>query len=124
MIGFSSCELQKITPLGDRRFNIQWEGYPDLEVSFNPLIVSHTLEGDFCLLHWQAAPRALRRWGIYDERSEGYYSFAAHQVTLQVLGQLIEVDERRLSTKPTAVLLFPRSRLDLRGLNGVILRAQ
>lgn len=123
MIGFSTVDQQKITPLGDRRFNIQWEGYPDLEVSFNPLIARHNLEGAFCLLHWQAAPRALRRWGIYDELSEGYYSFAAHECTIQVLGQLIECDERRLKSKPSAVLLYPRSRLDLRDRHGVICRA-
>lgn len=123
MIGFSTCEIQKITPLGDRRFDIEWPGHPVLQVSFNPLIAFHRLEGDFVLLHWQAAPRALRRWGIFDERTEGYYSFAAHQVTIQTLGQLIEIDERRLRTKPTAVLLFPRSRLDLRDRQGVIVRA-
>ena len=82
-----------------------------LEMNFKPIVDWFRLQGQFCLLHWQAKPYGQRRWGIYDAGSESYISLKHSEIELRVNPQLLQVDENIIKTVPTAVLYFSGSRL-------------
>lgn len=82
-----------------------------LEMNFNPFIDRFRLHGQFCLLHWQAKPKNERRWGVYDGGMDNYTSLKYDELQLQVVPQLLQVDESVIETVPTAVLVFPNSKL-------------
>lgn len=104
-----------IKKLCDRTFLCEWWdgvvaiGTP-LKLNFEPLIVDFDLTGDFTLLHWQARPKFVRRWGIYDSKRDIYFSREYHQVKIEVPEiRVLQVDERLSKSVPTAVLCFPNT---------------
>ncbi len=99
-----------ITRLSDRRFNLCWERQYDtaMVLDFNPLVEGFGLRSPFCLLHFQARPKGLRRWGIYDGASDVYYSLSSERVKLEAPGRLIQIPDGE-GVMPTAVLLYDNS---------------
>lgn len=100
-----------VTELG--KVFLTYPAMPDfaLNMDFNPVIDRYRLRGQFCLLHWQAKPVGLRRWGIYDAGVDNYVSQIPEHFRLLVLPQALQVDENIVKTVPTAVMYFPNSKL-------------
>lgn len=74
---------QKIVKVHQAKFLVFWSDRPDSEliIDFNPLIDFFKLEGNFCLIHWQAKPKGLRKWGTYDRFLDSYFSFASKDIS-------------------------------------------
>jgi len=82
-----------------------------ISLDFNPLI-NHVLNSDFkanyyCLLHWQAKPKGLRQWGVFDSTTSGYY--ASREITFKTTTEpkTIQLDETKVKTLPTSVMFLP-----------------
>lgn len=118
---------QKITHLGDRRFRVSWQ-HQELEKSallldFQPLVNVFKLQPPYVLLHWQAKPHGLRRWGVYDGKSNQYYGidYDRFQTKGATSFTLLQIDETRHNTKPTAVILFPNRTIGVTPHNQYVL---
>lgn len=102
-------EIQKIEKLAESTFRCSWNR-PDstLKLNFDVLIRHFNLSGQFCLLHWQAKPHGLRRWGIYCSAEDSYFSTACDRLIFDqgLLIKPLQVDERIIKSVPTAVLYF------------------
>lgn len=100
--------MQKITQTGPATFTSEWTEVPNdvLTMTFNDLIGQFKLTGSYCLLHWQAKPVGLRKWGVYDSTTDQYHSCDWDKLVIQSNPRILQIDERRFTTKPTAVLLF------------------
>jgi len=99
------------TQLG--KVSLTYPTMPDfnLQMDFNPIIERFRLQGNFCLLHWQAKPFGERRWGVYDFGRDYYASIKYCELDIQVLPQPLQIDEKLIKTVPTALLFFPNSQL-------------
>jgi hypothetical protein len=103
-------EEPKIRKYGRFRFAVSYESIPEfiLRLNFEPIITKFDLNGSFTLLHWQAKPRGLRRWGAFCRQDESTSYKAFEEYTCNVPYQRgIQLDERLINTVPTAVILFP-----------------
>lgn len=86
-----------------------------INLDFSPFIdkilLNYPKVNFYCLLHWQAMPKGLRRWGLYDSISEQYYS--ADEVENINEGRFItlQLNENIIKTVPVAVLFFPNTKL-------------
>jgi len=102
---------QKIEKVSRGRFDVTYEHLPDfkLALDFNPIIQRFNLQGSFCLLHWQAKPFGLRRWGVYDGGKDSYVACEWSQVEVLKNPRCLQLDETIVSTVPTAVLHFEAS---------------
>ena len=103
--------MQQIIKIRTGRFLVEWTQRPQekLTVDFLPLIKTFKLEPPFCLLHWQAKPKGLRRWGIYDGATDVYVGCDWDSIHLLCKPKVIEISENVHRTVPTAVLLFQGS---------------
>ena len=99
---------QKVKRTSTGQFEVTYEHLPEfkLALNFNPIIERFNLEGDFCLLHWQAKPFGLRRWGIYDRAKDSYVACEWNQIEVLKNPRCLQVDEALVTTVPTAVLCF------------------
>jgi hypothetical protein len=89
------------------KFLLCWDKDPNpLVLDFNPLISRFFLEGEYLLIHWQARPKGVRKWGFYDSASDDYYCPKFQEKISLPLneGQLLQVDENVVLTVPTAVI--------------------
>ncbi len=84
----------------------------ELKMDFNPIIESFGLAGKFCLLHWQAKPFGLRRWGVYDAGSDEYFATTWDCIDVRCSGIPLQLDEEIIRTVPTAVLLFKQAKIE------------
>ncbi|MGL5874017.1 MAG: hypothetical protein ACRC2R_16885 [Xenococcaceae cyanobacterium] len=100
--------MLRITKLkGKGKFHLSWDEKPReyLLLDFSPLIYVFNLEGKYCLIHWQARPKGLRTWGIYDSVTNNYYPKTIGKILVpQVNLELLQIDENNYATVPTAVL--------------------
>lgn len=90
----------------------------NLPLDFRPLINWYSLNGHFCILHYQARPKPGRQYGIYDSYTDQYYSPPVSR--LQILAtktRLLQIDERSNNTQPTAAMLYPDAILEI--VNGL-----
>lgn len=114
---------QKIIKISSGRFRVLWDAqkYQNfaLMLDFNPIINHFDLDNlysDYCLLHWQARPVGLRRWGIYNRKSDQYMGCDYDKLTFDnVVVQLLQVDELKLVQPPSAVVLLPNHCLHTNG---------
>ena len=99
---------QKVSKTATGQFEVTYEHLPEfkLALDFNPIIERFNLEGNFCLLHWQAKPFGLRRWGIYDSKTDSYVACEWNQIEVLKNPRCLQVDEALVTTVPTAVLCF------------------
>lgn len=106
---------QSIQKLSEATFRCEWEKVPDsrLKLNFDVIIQHFELKGDFCLLHWQAKPKGLRRWGVYDSIEDKYHSCDWDKIRFSMPMQFrtLQVDETKVSTVPTAVIYVADSRV-------------
>lgn len=110
---------QEITKITDTKFTSIWHGVggSDLVLSFEPIIKQYSLKGTYILLHWQAKPKGLRTWGIYDSLTKMYYSVGSDELIFPACTpRILDVDEKIIKTVPTAVIHFQ----GLRWLDGKI----
>lgn len=115
----------RIEALGNRKFKVWWSSHTEqtLFLDFEPIVRTYNLQGDFCLLHWQAKPKGLRQWGLYDNSSQYYYSFKESQFIRQsLIVQPLQIDETEHKTVPTAVLLI-EGKLQVNNKNIKILKS-
>lgn len=100
---------QEITKISRGIFHSVWHSIPNSELvlNFNPLIKEHNLNGQYVLLHWQARPKNLRTWGVYDSTTDMYYSIGSDDITPFIAEvDIIDVSEKIVKSVPTAVILF------------------
>lgn len=91
------------------RVRLTYPHLPDFELKmdFNPIIERFNLTGNFCLLHWQAKPFGLRRWGAYDGGKDKYHAIAWNCIHNDCSSpRFLQIDEEQVKTVPTAVMLF------------------
>ena len=106
---------QKIIKLGEGRFRVFWDEQrylaQALSLDFNPIIQHFKLDAlysDFVLLHWQARPVGLRRWGMYHRKTDQYYGSDWDKVEFDDCHiSLLQIDELKLVSPPSAVVLLP-----------------
>lgn len=101
-----------------RQFSLTYAHLPEFELNMNfaPIIEQFNLGGKFCLLHWQAKPFGLRRWGIYDGENDSYCSTEWQSLEVKA-GKIVplQVDENIIKSVPTAVLYFPGCKISRQG---------
>lgn len=85
-----------------------------IELDFSPFVNKISLDYSkinfYCLLHWQAVPKGLRRWGLYDSTTEQYYSIDEVEA-INTKFITFQLDETIIKTVPVAVLFFPNTKL-------------
>jgi hypothetical protein len=91
-----------------------------LQMDFRPIIERFHLKDQFCLVHWQAKPFGERRWGVYDAGNDKYVSLKYEQIEAKVVPQFLQVDENIVKTVPTAVMLFPNTRIIKNGYYSLV----
>jgi hypothetical protein len=105
--------LKPIVLTQDGVVSLTYSSLPEfkLVMNFFPIINQFRLNGNFCLLHWQAKPFGERRWGVYDAGVDEYTSLQYCELELKGIPRLLQVDENKVKTVPTAVLYFPDCKL-------------
>jgi hypothetical protein len=101
------------------RVKLTYPNLPDLKdfelkMDFNPIIEKFNITGKFCLLHWQAKPFGLRRWGIYDGGTDKYFAVKWDCLDIVSTAIPLQLDEQIIKTVPTAVLYFKESKVEKR----------
>jgi len=111
---------QTITKLTTQTFRSLWLDQRGIEVpdsriklSFAPIIETFGLSGSYCLLHWQAKPKGLRRFGVYCSTSDSYTAIDHDRLRINASGQslALQINETLHKTVPTAVLYYPHCQL-------------
>lgn len=104
---------QVIRKLGERKFHIFWRGdYRDvpssnLELDFLPFIQLLDEPIGKILIHFQAKPKGLRRWGIYDFENDEYYCCNHNEVAIDSNNiLLLSLDENTTRTIPTSAVIL------------------
>lgn len=79
----------------------------EIKLNFHPLIKQFNLVGNYVLIHWQAKPKGLRRFGVYCS-TDSYRAVDYNKLVFDDLPfsrmNAIQVDENYIRTVPTAVL--------------------
>lgn len=118
---------QEIIKLTQTRFQIRWLDKRFFKqivtVDFQPLIDVFKLDElyqKYCLVHWQAKPFGLRRWGVYCRSSKQYYGFDYDKIDTNDAPSL---PYQRTETKdilpPSAVICYPNVKVTKN--NGIII---
>lgn len=109
-------KIQSITRCAPATFLSTWmendrQIDKSLKLNFDLIIEHFNLSGHFCLLHWQARPKFLRRWGLYSSDVDSYYSCDYDKLLFPDLCQihLLQLNEREFTKVPTAVIHFPHA---------------
>jgi hypothetical protein len=106
--------IQTIDRLAIGAFRCEWKEVQDstLKLRFDVIINHFELTGQFCLMHWQAKPKYLRRWGIYDSVSDRYHSVEYDKIRFSegIQMETLQLDESLVSSVPTAVIYLPGSK--------------
>lgn len=115
-------DLDPVVETKEGKVSLTYLAMPDfnLQMDFTAIINWFKLQGQFCILHWQAKPFGERRWGVYDAGADLYASLKYNQLQPKVVPQTLQVDERLIKTVPTAVLLFPNSKLVKNGYYSIV----
>jgi hypothetical protein len=92
----------------NKQITLTYPHLPDFELkmNFDPIIERFQLTGKFCLLHWQAKPFGLRRWGLYDAGIDQYFATTWDCIDIKCNAIPLQLDETIIKTVPTAVLYF------------------
>lgn len=73
-----SLPPQTITRTAPFKFTVENPGSPltdTLRLDFGPLLDNALYQAPMVMIHFQARPKGLRRWGLYDSHSDTYHSF-------------------------------------------------
>ena len=100
--------MKLIQKLGKGKFKVSTPGVvgQDLELDFNPVLQQFNLEGNFCLIHWQARPKGHREWGIYSSVDDSYQSQLKLKLNVAV-AESLQLDDATAKTIPSAVFYTP-----------------
>lgn len=109
--------MQLIEKVQPGKFKVWWEEDPEAA----PLTVDFSVfrpwcrEGPAVLLHWQARPKGLRRWGLFDCVADQYFGCDWNKLQFPRMVQLVplQLDERLIQSVPTAVLWIPGARVHI-----------
>jgi hypothetical protein len=111
---------QVIRMVGTYRAEVENPDYPGvvIEIYFWPIVLEHDLvrrHRQFCLLHFQARPRGLRRVGVYESARALYVSMWPQQLHTPVAGYPAGVSEAGwpIPLMPIFVMVYPECRLML-----------
>lgn len=100
------------------KFTLHWQDVPNsqLIIDFNPLIQIFRLTGHYVLLHYQARPVGLRRFGaLY----QGDY-FPLDDLEAKTASRTLYLPESLGALPPNAVICYPNSKLTVNEFSGVI----
>ncbi|MDX2215295.1 MAG: hypothetical protein SFY66_18670 [Oculatellaceae cyanobacterium bins.114] len=115
---------QQLRQLSKFRFAITYPKLPGfiLRLNFEPIILSHNIEGNYALLHWQAMPKGERRWGCFcmKDGETSYQSFIELNPVSGVTLRGIQIDETFFTFVPTAVIHCPNCFLSVDGDFGIL----
>jgi len=82
-----------------------------ITLDFNPLIKEVIAKygplKNYCFMHWQAKPKGLRRFGVYDSATQSY--LAGSGLTTELPSYSIQINEITNNTLPTAVMCYPNA---------------
>lgn len=113
---------QKIIKLDTGRFKVNWDDskYEKdiINLDFNPIIKHFNLKqyDDYVLIHWQARPFGLRRWGFYCGKSDQYYGCDHDKAFFSSNSfKLLQLDETKLLNPPSAVVLLANQKIHYDG---------
>ncbi|MEQ9549928.1 MAG: hypothetical protein RIM23_09955 [Coleofasciculus sp. G3-WIS-01] len=104
-----------IEKISKGKFLLTWEDFPEeeLNLDFNPFVKQYSLNSGV-ILHWQARPKSTktkqgRCWGFYDVAKDVYFAGVASEIPQFKVNrcQLLDIPEHKLSSVPSAVVLFP-----------------
>lgn len=99
-----------ITKTGQSQFNLEWENIADstINLDFRPLQKEYNLSGVYCFLHWQAKPKGLRRFGVYESLNDNYLSVDSKDLLIApyLKSGVLQIDEKINTTLPTAVMIY------------------
>jgi len=114
---FYKTNTNIITVHGHHRFSISWSdpsasGEANLNLDFEPLIKAFVKkdDDDVYLIHWQARPKTIRRWGVYHVKTRTYTCADSVRIIGSSIG--CQLDESEVKTLPTAVLIARRVAFD------------
>ncbi|MEG3437300.1 hypothetical protein V0288_09230 [Pannus brasiliensis CCIBt3594] len=82
-----------------------------ITIDFNPVIRASGLERDFVIVHYQARPLFLRKFGVV---AGGEY-FSVDTIEAITPYRSIRVNETNLIYPPNAVMIHPLSRVEVEG---------
>lgn len=102
-------QVQTVERISEGVFVTSWNCQEStLKLDFKFLVDHFNLTGIFCLVHWQARPRGLRRWGIYCGERAAYFGIEWDKLIFaeNLIVEALQVDEKIYKTVPSAVLLF------------------
>lgn len=101
---------QIIEKVGNGQFKIYWEEKPTeiIELDFNPLIDNFNLRNkEYLLLHWQAIPMNLRRFGVYDCFLDKYKGVDYDKISfINTQCSLAQIPDSHYKKRPTAVIVY------------------
>lgn len=92
------------------KFSLSYQSIPDfiLRLNFEPIVDEFNLTGDFTLLHWQAKPKQLRRWGAFCQlKGTTQYHAFDHFIANGLEHRGFQLDETDTLFVPTAVVYYP-----------------
>ena len=120
-------QVQIVRKIAHYNFKIFWTDVKDSELllNFKPIIDTFKLKNNFILLHWQAKPKYLRRWGLYYSVKDMYYPFDYYQLKFEEEKsniRMLQINEAKWNTKPSAVILVQNVSLQITNNNELIIK--
>lgn len=104
-------EPLNVRQYGQYQFALSYASLPDfiLRINFEPIAREYGMAGVYTLLHWQARPKPLRRWGAFCSHGDGstHYHVFEQWRSQGCYQRGIQLDERVSKFVPTAVVWFP-----------------
>lgn len=104
--------MKQIKKTGKAKFRVSTPDVPgsELDLDFNPVIEQFKLEGDFCLIHWQARPKGHREWGVYSSVDDSYRSQLELKLNVAV-AESLQLNDVEAKTIPSAVFYTQESKI-------------
>jgi len=115
--------------IGEAKFHLIWNKSLSLSIrlDFAPLIDQVQRQGQmshFCLVHWQARPKYLRRWGVFGFLPSTNIYLVCNTIQIQVRQQTaytIQLDESQIRTVPTSVIVYPNCKATFDSLSSMVI---
>lgn len=95
---------------GGDRFSVHYPEQQPLELDFSPFYqLISGYRAHVALIHWQAFPKGMRRWGMYLTHVPTAVTkyLVADNVYIDAPSRTLQLDESVVKTLPTAVILVP-----------------
>lgn len=128
----SNCEVKPNLYINERNIYSRMSAWSNSLVELNwdiegerPLLLDFGPFRNICepncifpiaLVHWQARPKYARRWGVYIVSQKELYTaeyIVADALRLEKESRTIQLDEYKITTIPTAVILIEAAKIKI-----------